>query len=479
MSSLIRRWFLGIIVLITAAAVISYLILVVGMTSALAESRAGNWLVIAALLALSIGLTNLIWNRLDRSTRTMTKQLQAMESEENARLLGLNEDFLDQTIEPDLDRSLAATRDRMNALRREREELELQKALVDNRRNHLQAILYSIPEAVIVTDAFDQVILANGPAQKMFDFTLSAGQHKPLQECIHDKELLRLLEETTRSSNRTVAQYSRNGSGGRRWYDVILSVITDQKKDQSMGVLAILHDVTREREAARMKTDFVSSVSHELRTPLASIRAYLEMLMDGEVEDDQTRHKFYEVIQNEAYRLSNLVDNILNISRIEAGVVKVSKENVPLAAVVKEILEVLRPQAQASDIKLIDELSPIFFHVRADREMMRQAVFNLVSNALKYTPQGGTVTVRLSVDEADKEVTTEITDTGVGIDAASLPRIFDKFYRVSGSKEMAKGTGLGLALVKEIVETVHDGRLSVKSSPGQGSTFAFSMPLAQ
>jgi two-component system phosphate regulon sensor histidine kinase PhoR len=109
--------------------------------------------------------------------------------------------------------------------------------------------------------------------------------------------------------------------------------------------------------------------------------------------------------------------------------------------------------------------------------MMRQAVFNLVSNALKYTPQGGTVTVRLRVDEGQREVTTEIIDSGVGIDAGSLPHIFDKFYRVAGSKKMAKGTGLGLALVKEIVETIHDGRLSAKSSPGQGSTFAFSLPL--
>ena len=478
MSAIIKRWFLGLIVLITAAAIISYLVLVVGMTSPLGETRTDNWVVIAALLALCIGLTHLIWNGLDRSTQAVAKKLQAMECDDGeVQLPHLNEDLAEEGIKPDLDRSLTAVKNRLEVLRREREELELQKRLVDNRRSQLQSVLYSIPEAVIVTDAADQVILANEPAQKMFDFDLDTGQRKALTECVNDKEFLHLLEETSQSAKRTVAQYSRNGQQGKRWYDVILSVITDPKKDQPMGVLAILHDVTRQREAARMKTDFVSSVSHELRTPLASIRAYLEMLVDGEVQDEETRKNFYEIMQNETYRLSNLVDNILNISRIEAGVVKVSKGKVPMSAVIKETLQVLKPQAQASGIELVDELSPVFFHVRADREMMRQAVFNLVSNALKYTPEGGTVTVRLRVDEGQKEVTTEISDSGVGIDAESLPHIFDKFYRVAGSKKMAKGTGLGLALVKEIVETIHDGRLSVKSSPGQGSTFSFSLPL--
>ena len=475
MSAIIKRWFWGLIVLITAAVVISYLVLVVGMTSPLGKTTTDNWIVIAALLALCIGLTHLIWNRLDRSTQAVTRQLQAMECDIQSG--DLSEDVAEEAIEPDLDRSLTAARNRLQVLRREREELELQKRLVDNRRSQLQSILYSIPESVIVTDAADQVILANEPAQKMFDFTLETGQRRALKDCVGDKEFLHLLEETSQSSKRTVAQYSRNGQHGKRWYDVILSVITDPKKDQPMGVLAILHDVTREHEAARMKTDFVSSVSHELRTPLASIRAYLEMLVDGEVEDEETRKSFYEIMQNETYRLSNLVDNILNISRIEAGVVKVSKGKVSLTGVVKETRQVLKPQAEASGLELVDELSPVFFHVRADREMMRQAIFNLVSNSLKYTPQGGTVTVRLRVDEGEREVTTEIADSGVGIDAESLPHIFDKFYRVPGSKKMAKGTGLGLALVKEIVETIHDGRLSVKSSPGEGSTFAFSLPL--
>ena len=403
MSAIIKRWFLGLIVLITAAVIISYLVLVVGMTSPLGKTGTDNWVVIAALLALCIGLTHLIWNRLDRSTQAVAKKLQAMERDDGKiQLPHLDEDVLKEGIEPDLDRSLTAARNRLQILRREREELELQKRLVDNRRSQLQSILYSIPESVIVTDAADQVILANEPAQKMFDFTLETGQRRALKDCVGDKEFLHLLEETSQSSKRTVAQYSRNGQHGKRWYDVILSVITDPKKDQPMGVLAILHDVTREHEAARMKTDFVSSVSHELRTPLASIRAYLEMLVDGEIEDEETREKFYEVMQNETYRLSNLVDNILNISRIEAGVVKVSKGKVSLTAVVKETLQVLRPQGEASRITLVDELSPVFFHVRADREMMRQAVFNLVSNALKYTPEGGTVTVRLRVDEGER-----------------------------------------------------------------------------
>ena len=373
----------------------------------------------------------------------------------------------------------ADQQDDLETVRQERDELKILNHLAQNRIHYLETVLHSIPEAAIVTDASERVILANDKAKEVFEFTLTEGSYKQLNECIQDETFLSLVRQTPQSVSHKVAEYSLGKEHEQRWYNVILSSIADGRKDESAGVLAILHDVTREREAARMKTDFVSSVSHELRTPLTSIRAYMEMLIDGEVQDEQTRQKFYGIIQNEATRLSKLVDNILNISRIEAGVVKVSKENVPLAAVVTEVFEVLRPQADASGIALIDELSPLFFHVRADREMMRQAVFNLISNALKYTPQGGTVTVHLLVDEAIGQVTVEVTDTGVGIGEDDLPHLFEKFYRVSSSKKMAKGSGLGLALVKEIVETVHHGELYVDSSLNEGSTFSFTLPLVK
>ncbi len=383
----------------------------------------------------------------------------------------------DSSIAAQPNRSGPNPQDDLETVRQERDELKIINHLAQNRIHYLEAVLHSIPEAAIVTDSFGQVILTNDKAKEMFEFSLPEGSGKQLEQCIQDENFLRLVKQTQQSASHKAAEYSWSKGHEQRWYNVILSAIASGNKDESVGVLAILHDVTREREAARMKTDFVASVSHELRTPLASIQAYMEMLVDGEVQDQQTQQKFYGIIQDEATRLSKLVDNILNISRIEAGVVKVSKQNVPLAAIVKEVFEVLRPQAEAAGISLVDELSPVFFHVRADREMMRQAVFNLISNALKYTPQGGTVTVRLLVDEGIGQVTAEVIDTGVGISKEDLPHLFEKFYRVSGSKNMAKGSGLGLALVKEIVETVHNGKVSVTSTSNEGSTFSFTLPL--
>jgi two-component system phosphate regulon sensor histidine kinase PhoR len=237
--------------------------------------------------------------------------------------------------------------------------------------------------------------------------------------------------------------------------------------------------MTKEKEVAEMKNDFVSSVSHELRTPLASIKAYVEMLIDGEADDDKTKREFYEVIQNEANRLSRLIDNILNISRIESGLVKVNKHPQSLMVILKEALEVIAPQARLKNITLEERLTPAMYQTTADKDMLYQAVLNLLSNCVKYTPEGGTITVQTVVDETKRKVTTRISDTGVGIPPKDLPFVFDKFYRSEANSRMAKGTGLGLSLVKHIIETVHHGRIFVESHVGKGSTFGFELDLCE
>jgi len=243
------------------------------------------------------------------------------------------------------------------------------------------------------------------------------------------------------------------------------------------GVVAVLHDITREKEISQMKTDFVSNVSHELRTPLSSIKAYIEMLLDGEADDEKTRKEFYEIIASETDRLNRLIENILNISRIESGVMRIVREPLNLTEVAKRVIEVVSPQAKAKNITIVDRILPLYHLVEADRDMIYQAVLNLASNAIKYTPNNGTVTISTSVDERRNVVNCEISDTGVGINSEDLPRIFDKFYRVQGHTKLAKGTGLGLALTKQIVESVHNGKLYVTSESGKGSTFTIELPI--
>jgi two-component system phosphate regulon sensor histidine kinase PhoR len=359
-------------------------------------------------------------------------------------------------------------------------EFEIQLKVANAERQHAQAIIYSISDAVLVTDPFDELVLANEAAARTLGFDLDRCNREPVDRILQDEKLVALIRDMRQShskSGRRIVEHSVKAPDGEKTFKVTLSCVSDQA-DNPAGVVAVMHDVTREKEVAEMKNDFVSSVSHELRTPLASIKAYVEMLIDGEADDEKTTHEFYEVIQNEANRLSRLIDNILNISRIESGLVQVNKQPQSLTVVLKEALEVITPQARMKHINLEEKLTPVFYQTLADKDMLYQAVLNLLSNAVKYTPERGTITVQTTVDESKKKVITRIIDTGVGIPPKDLPFVFDKFYRAEANNHMAKGTGLGLSLVKHIVETVHRGRIFVESHVGKGSCFGFELDLS-
>jgi two-component system phosphate regulon sensor histidine kinase PhoR len=341
-------------------------------------------------------------------------------------------------------------------------EIEIQLKVATAQRQHAEAIIYSISDAVLVTDPFDDLVLANESAARTFGFDLNSVGRTPIARVLSDEKVVELIREMRQSDTkggRRIVEHKVKTGLGDRTFKITLSCVTDQR-EMPAGVVAVLHDMTKEKEVAEMKNDFVSNVSHELRTPLASIKAYVEMLIDGEADDEKTTREFYEVIQNEANRLSRLIDNILNISRIESGLVKINKQPQSLAVILKEALEVIAPQAKGKQITVKDQLPPVFYQTVADRDMLYQAVLNLLSNAVKYTPEGGEISVVAQVDEAKRKVITRISDTGVGIPPKDLPFVFDKFYRAEANNRMAKGTGLGLSLVKHIIETVHKGRFS-------------------
>jgi len=378
-----------------------------------------------------------------------------------------------------LNEYLLSIRKNMQRLRSENRELQIQTRIAAAEKHHTEAIIFSISDAVIVTNRFDELLLDNEAAEKLLGFQLASAVRKNIDHIVSDGTLVRLIRETRSHGSgftRKVVEHSIDSKGAPRIFSITLSCIVAPGEEVS-GVVAVLHDVTREKDIARMKTDFVSNVSHELKTPLASIKAYVEMLMDGEAEDEDTKREFYEIISTEADRLHRLIDNILNISRIESGVVKVVRVPVSLPGVVKQVMDVAAPQAKLKGIKLTGHLAPIYYQVEADNDMIYQAVMNLVSNAIKYTPQGGEVTVSVGVDERLGVSFCEVSDNGAGISVEELPHIFDKFYRVKANSKLAKGTGLGLTLVKHIVETVHDGKLSVTSTEGNGSTFSFELPV--
>jgi len=239
-----------------------------------------------------------------------------------------------------------------------------------------------------------------------------------------------------------------------------------------------LHDITREKQIQQMKNDFVSHVSHELKTPLSSITAYSEMLADGEAGDEKTLKEFCSVIQSQAQRLNRLIEDILNVSRIESGLIKVDKKPLSLTILIEEQLKMIKSAANEKNIAIVAPNPIVFDQVYADKDMVSQVVVNLLSNAVKYTPAGGSIKIKIDVDQNTNLARVSVTDTGVGIPKDEVERVFDKFYRVSANEKQAKGTGLGLNLVKQIVEKVHNGLVFVTSEVGVGSTFGFELPLA-
>jgi len=354
---------------------------------------------------------------------------------------------------------------------------QIQIQLSQRQQKNTEAIIYSMRDAVIVVDEYDKLAMANEAAGKLFGFDYKNSNHKSVAEVAgadHSAFVDFLTSSKKSRARATRREIEFTCDGEARVFDCVVSCVFDEN-EQICGAAAVLHDITREREVSQMKNDFVSHVSH---TPLASITAYSEMLADGEAGDEETRKEFYSVIQNQARRLNRLIEDILNISRIESGLIKVSKEQASLTMLIEEQLQMIKSYAEEKNIKIIGQKPIVFDQVRVDKDMVSQVIVNLLSNAVKYTPGGGSVRIETEVDEIERLVRVTVTDTGVGIPEDEVEHVFEKFYRVGANKEQAKGTGLGLNLVKQIVEKVHDGRVFVTSKVGEGSTFGFELPLA-
>ncbi|HML74461.1 MAG TPA: ATP-binding protein [Anaerohalosphaeraceae bacterium] len=400
-----------------------------------------------------------------QTLRTDRPILDSLRSPALKPLAGAVRECLDKTLQP------------LQNARREIQELSLQLQLLRRRKSGIEAILNSIHDAVLVCDDQDRLILANPAAEKILGFESEKAALKPLKEHLADNPLADMIIRARSSKVRHVRhELSLNRSGSTAWFDCLLSSVLDDS-GQVISVVAVLHDITREKEISQAKNDFVSHVSHELKTPLASINAYAEMLVDGEAQDEAAIRQFCEIIQGQAQRLNRLIEDILNISRIESGLMKVNRQNLSLALIIRDAVEMMQSYAQEKNITLAAPAPILCDQVYADRDMMMQVVVNLLSNAVKYTPTGGSVSVQFDMNDVDGTITVSVTDTGIGIPEQDMDKLFGKFFRVEANKNFAKGTGLGLNLVRQIVETVHNGRVFVRSKQGQGSTFGFVLPI--
>lgn len=372
--------------------------------------------------------------------------------------------------------------ERLRAAQRERSALEVRSRQSVAETQRLRRIVAQVPEPILVVNQFDEVLLANDAAQNLLWDGQTALETRILSQLENCQCLVDLLHDTRRRASpgtRIEEIELADPQGGVRIYRAAAQRLQsgDSSGDSDSGVVLVLRDVTDELAQRKRYAEFASSVSHEMKTPLAGIKAYVELLADGEVENDESREEFLEVINTQVDRLQRLIDNMLNLARIEAGVVKVNKDHWSLNDVLGEAACVVQPAAERKSIELSTELSPMYLGVYVDRDTMLQAVINLLSNAVKYTPAGGRVILRSRL-EGDA-VTFDVEDTGVGLSETDCRRVFEKFYRVRKDRDMAAGTGLGLSLVKHIVEDIHGGSVSVTSTLGEGSTFHVSLPLSR
>ena len=336
---------------------------------------------------------------------------------------------------------------------------------VEVSRRQLEAILNSTPDPVLVTDPKSRLLLANAAAEQAFGSKLGKSEGQPTQRLIQQKSLLDLLNSAGEKQSVEVLL-----PDGRTYLATASSVLAD---GMLVGRVCIMRDVTHFKELDTLKSEFVSTVSHDLRSPLTLMRGYATMLdMVGELNEQQKGYVSKIVTGVES--MARLINDLLDLGRIELGV-DLQVEPVSVLDVLEKVTNTLRMQATQKEVELSLELpKDLPQHIDADPALFHQAIYNLVENAVKYTPEGGQVFVR--VRTSDEDLVFEIQDTGIGIAVEDMPRLFEKFYRGKAREARARvGTGLGLAIVRSIAER-HGGRVWVESEEGKGSIFYLQIP---
>ncbi|MBU4603767.1 MAG: PAS domain S-box protein, partial [Proteobacteria bacterium] len=340
-------------------------------------------------------------------------------------------------------------------------------------RDRLEAILRGMVEGVLVIDNDGQVLLANRALMKMLELKAVPPGRLP-SEIIRNADLLEALDEA-RAGREYVWREIQTLGNTPRFLEA--HVVRISSEADGPGMVCVLHDITERKRLEKTRRDLVANVSHELRTPLTAVRGAAETLLDGALDSPQYASHFAELILRQSHRLERLVQDLMELASLESGESPPRLRPIDAAELADSVMEGVIDLAQTQGIELERRLprEPLVF--AADARQVEQAVLNLLDNAIKYSGQGGRVT--LAMEEKNGEVVISVSDTGPGIAAEFLPRLFERFYRVdtNRSREMG-GTGLGLAIVKHIAQ-VHHGRVEVASAPGQGSTFRLILPLVQ
>ena len=342
---------------------------------------------------------------------------------------------------------------------------DIQHAAIDSERARLATVLDQITDGVLIANESGIILFANPAAGRLFQTS------NPVDRSIAEVLRHHQLVDTWRRCQQTRQLQSESVEVPTRHQYLQLVVIPDQ---HSSGSLLLAQDLTRIRRLETVRRDFISNLSHELRTPLASLKALTETLQDGALEDPPAARQFIDQIQTEVDALSQMVTELLELSRIESGRFSLDLRPVAPFELLDSAGQRMKLQVERAGLNLTVECEEDLPKVLMDVQRLEQVLVNLIHNAVKFTHPGGKIT--LKAEKTPGEVRFAVQDTGIGIPSEDVPRIFERFYRVDKSRS-GSGTGLGLSIAKHIVEA-HKGRIWAESIQGQGSTFFFTIPVA-
>lgn len=350
---------------------------------------------------------------------------------------------------------------------------KLAKSMDDLRseKEEISGILRSMVEQVIAADISGIILYLNPAAEKIFGVKSEQAVGKSFLEVVRHAAISSMFTEVL-GSRKEIFKEVRLFLPEEKIFEAKTFPIRGEGKDR--GVLLVLHDISKIKQLEDVRKDFVANVSHELRTPLTSIQGYAETLLSGALSDDKNSRDFVQTIHDQAERLSSLVNDLLDLSAIESGKKPPKPVPFPLHDLVNEVAGSLSPFAKKHQVRFENNVPAALHPLMADRDQIKQVLINLVDNAIKFSHKEGTVTVEAS--GSDHDFMFSVKDTGVGIPASDIPRLFERFYRVDkGRSRELGGTGLGLAIVKHIVDA-HGGAVRVESAPNEGSKFIVSLP---
>jgi two-component system phosphate regulon sensor histidine kinase PhoR len=341
-------------------------------------------------------------------------------------------------------------------------------ATVSEDKARLTGILDNMADGVLLTDTEGNILLTNTAARNLLNIKADNIEGKPLIEVVREFEFNELLNTCLETGREQITQFESSLSS--RFLRVIAIPFSN---DGPGGALLLIQDLTEVRSLQTMRREMVGNISHEFRTPLAAIKAMVETLRDVAVDDREAARDFLSRIEVEVDRMTQLVAELTELSRIETGKAELELEPLDISGLVEEAVAQLRPQAERQKLALETSLANDLPAVTADKERLRQVMVNLIHNAIKFNRPGGNI--RITTRSSGKTVSVEVADTGIGIAREDLPHIFERFYKVDKSRA-GQGSGIGLAIAKHVVES-HGGKIRVESEEGKGTTFTIDLPL--